>query len=962
MNSFPCLSPNTSKFLGLIWLTFFGAFPAFAQVDYAALYQKEMDAAVAALTAKDMQALEKAAGDFKRDFPHEYEGYAFMTFYHLSQNQLDKAEIESRLMQVMRPVDQATYSILAILRYMQGNSAEAEKLLYYYYQTLYEGNVSATFDDIAIIEQNSGQDLSGFADLIKKSFDPAAYDYTLANNYFGCKYAMLGGDDCPDFKKYVAQFSQYRPFNPEIALDAAYAEGSLAYLRSDLEGSRKIFRQFIHDAESQNRMPFRQGTALYYISQIDERNLDQESAWLNSKLALQKLRPLNIPLGTEARILESKVDLEGKLEKRLDQRQTANELLLVAKKLNNQYYQAVALNSLGTSYFGQDLTADRATMANYFAEALVAAQASGNKDMEMIIRTNNQVVLFQQGKRSEAIASGEEIYRYELGRNNITQAANVMNNTGFMQYYAKDYAGANASFKKSIDLVEERKAGLKPEQQLAVMNQASSAYSGLIMSLSYQNNASELFQIQERNRSGYLREQLKSGTKIPSLEEAKALLKPDEVLLMYSLASPGEVIINVITSNQATVRRNYPIDAFIKMKKTFTDRAKDIPSNLIPSLKNANIDYLDGNLVTYQSKEQSYKAEDFSQLVQWTRELLESMDPELADMRKTFLKHWYSFTLAPISDLLAGKKTVLISASNELHFLPFETFLDQSERYFIEKFDVRYIPSVSVWREVAQRNFEASRKPIIAFGGATYQPSPDPNTPRRQMSTEDVLLVGQEIREKIKAGNYFLTPELNQMGFGGANYLEGTLKEVNYFASLSPDNKIYTGDGMKESNIKALNDSGELANYRFVHIATHGFTTEVIPELSGIMCTQPNGGDGKEDMFLLAPEIAKLNLKSDMAILSACSTGIGKLYKGEGFSGLNTAFMLAGANSTLLSLWPVNDFGTMLLMQEMYKDILLEESNTTVALNQIKRDMATGKYGADAQVPSIWAPFVLNGN
>ncbi|MDG1276163.1 MAG: CHAT domain-containing protein [Algoriphagus sp.] len=962
MNSFFSKTSSFSNSLSIAILTFFISFSAFAQVDYAALYQKDMDASVAALTAKDMPALAKAAADFKRDFPQEYEGYAFMTFYHLSQNELDKAEAESRLMQVMRPVDQATYSILAMLRYMQGNSAEAEKLLYYYYQTIYEANISATLEDIAIVEQNSGRDLSGFADLIKKTFDPAAYDYTLANNYFGCKYAMLGGDDCPDFKKYVAQYNQYRPFNPDISLDAAYAEGSLAYARGDLEGSRKIFREFIKDAESQNLMPFRQGTALYYLSDIDQRNLDQESAWLNSKLALQKLRPLNIPLETEARILESKVILEGKLEKQLDQRQTANELLLVGKKLNNFYYQAVALNSLGTSYFGQDLTADRAKMANYFTEALAAAKASGNKDMEMTIRTNNQVVLFQQGKRSEAIASGEEIYRYELSRNNIAQAANVINNTGFMQYYAKDYAGANASFKKSIDLVEQRKAGLKPEQQLLLMNQASSAYSGLIMSLSYQNNSTELFEIQERNRSGYLREQLNSGAKIPNLEETKALIKSDEVLVMYSLASPGEVIINVITNNQATVRRNYPIDAFITMKKTFTDRAKQIPANLIPSLKNANIDYLDGNLVTYQSKEQSYKSEDFSQLVQWTRELLESMDPELADMRTTFLKHWYNFTLAPISDLLNGKKTVLISASNELHFLPFETFLDQNGRYFIEKFDVRYIPSVSVWREVSQRNYDASRKPIIAFGGATYQPSPDPNSPRRQMSTEDVLMVGQEIREKIKAGNYFLKPELDQMGFGGANYLEGTLREVNYFAGLSPENKIYTGDGMKESNIKALNASGELANYRFVHIATHGFTTEVIPELSGIMCTQPNNGDGKEDMFLLAPEIAKLKLKSDMAILSACSTGIGKLYKGEGFSGLNTAFMLTGANSTLLSLWPVNDFGTMLLMQEMYKDILLEDSNTTAALNQIKRDMATGKYGPDAQIPSIWAPFVLNGN
>lgn len=954
--------PSFRVLLPLLVLLFGVSLFSQAQEDFGTKFQRYMDASTAALTAKDMPALSQVADDFRRDFPTDYTGYAFKTFYYLTQNDLENAERESKLMHTFKPVDQGTYSILAMLRFMQGNTAEAEKLLYHYYQTIFTADISANFDDIATVEKYSGRDLSGYAELINRTFKADDFDYTLANNYFGCLYAMLGGDSCPDFQKYVAQYNQYRPFNPEVGLDATYAEAALAFLNRDLEKSRTLFRKFVKDAEALKTMQFRQSSAYYYLSLIDQNNLDYEGAWLNAKLAISKIRTTPVITSNEAVILETKLNLEGSLDKNLDKPQTANELLLVAKKLDNKYYEAVALNSLGTSMFGKDLTADRAKMANYYAEALVAAKASGNKDIEMTIRQNNQIVLFQQGKRTEAIQSGEEVYQYELSRNNISQAANVMNNTGFMQYYAKDYAGANTSFKKSIDLVEARKAGLKPEQQLAVMNQASSAYSGLIMSLSYQNNPAELFEIQERNRSGFLREQLNSSSKIPSLAEAKALLKSDEVLVMYSLASPGEIIINVITANQATIRRHYPIDAFIAMKKTFTDRAKQIPANLIPSLKNANIDYLDGNLVTYQSKEQSYQAEDFSQLVQWTRELLESMDPQLADMRKTFLKHWYNFTLAPISDLLTGKKTVLISASNELHFLPFETFLDQNGSYFIEKFDVRYIPSVSVLREVSQRKYEETRKPIIAFGGATYQPSPDPNSPRRQMSTEDVLLVGQEIREKIKAGNYFLKPELDQMGFGGANYLEGTLREVNYFASLSPENKIYTGDGMRESNIKALNASGELANYRFVHIATHGFTTEVIPELSGIMCTQPNGGDSKEDMFLLAPEIAKLKLKSDMAILSACSTGIGKLYKGEGFSGLNTAFMLAGANSTLLSLWPVNDFGTMLLMQQMYKDILLEGSNTTAALNQIKRDMATGKYGADAQIPSIWAPFVLNGN
>jgi len=225
--------PSFRVLLPLLVLLFGVSLFSQAQEDLGTKFQRYMDASTAALTAKDMPALSQVADDFRRDFPTDYTGYAFKTFYYLTQNDLENAERESKLMHTFKPVDQGTYSILAMLRFMQGNTAEAEKLLYHYYQTIFTADISANFDDIATVEKYSGKDLSGYAELINRTFKADDFDYTLANNYFGCLYAMLGGDSCPDFQKYVAQYNQYRPFNPEVGLDATYAEGALAFLNGE---------------------------------------------------------------------------------------------------------------------------------------------------------------------------------------------------------------------------------------------------------------------------------------------------------------------------------------------------------------------------------------------------------------------------------------------------------------------------------------------------------------------------------------------------------------------------------------------------------------------------------------------------------------------------------------------------------------------------------------------------------
>jgi CHAT domain-containing protein len=430
-------------------------------------------------------------------------------------------------------------------------------------------------------------------------------------------------------------------------------------------------------------------------------------------------------------------------------------------------------------------------------------------------------------------------------------------------------------------------------------------------------------------------------------------------LLTYTIGRPGEIIITAITKDKAEIRYNYPVDELLRLKKTYTDRVKKVPPKLNPYLSDLNVDYIDGELIRYATKEANYKKEDFVLFVEWTRELLKTAKPELKNTQQVFLRFWYDLTLQPVQDLIAQYPNVIISSSSELNYLPFEAFLNANNQYFVEKHNVKYIPSTTIWKIIANRNYNDSRKSLIAFGGAKFQPSG--NVTPTVRGIEDFYKVSDAVSNKINKGIYNFKPELEALGFGGANYLLGTLKEVEYVATLSNDIKVLTGYEMSESNFKKLNASGELKNYKNILISSHGFTGDIIPEFSGVMFSQPNGGDANEDTFLLAPEIANLNLNTDMVVVSACDTGVGRLYGGEGINGLNTAFLAAGSNATLLSLWPVDDAGTALTIQNLFKKIVQQNAPKVQTLSEIKRAFIRGDFGEQYKKPTFWAPFLYNG-
>jgi CHAT domain-containing protein len=161
---------------------------------------------------------------------------------------------------------------------------------------------------------------------------------------------------------------------------------------------------------------------------------------------------------------------------------------------------------------------------------------------------------------------------------------------------------------------------------------------------------------------------------------------------------------------------------------------------------------------------------------------------------------------------------------------------------------------------------------------------------------------------------------------------------------------VLLGKEAREDAFKAL----PLSDFRIIHIAAHGFFDDRNGPRSALLLLRDPAGN--EDGLIQSNDVLSLKLRPDLLVLSGCETGIGRLEKGEGLSGLSLAFFIAGARSILLSLWSVNDKAASVFMESFYRGFT-EGMGKTEALRKAKLEMLATKY----RHPFYWASFVLQG-
>lgn len=169
------------------------------------------------------------------------------------------------------------------------------------------------------------------------------------------------------------------------------------------------------------------------------------------------------------------------------------------------------------------------------------------------------------------------------------------------------------------------------------------------------------------------------------------------------------------------------------------------------------------------------------------------------------------------------------------------------------------------------------------------------------------------------------------------------------------------GTGMKALDFdanRAAITKPELAQYRIVHFATHGFIDYQHPELSGLVLSRVDRNGRPQEGFVRLHDIYNLKLSADLVVLSACNTGLGKDVKGEGLIGLTRGFMYAGAGGVTASLWKVDDDATAELMKHFYEGMFKRGLTPAAALKEAQVGMWKQKRW---HAPYYWAAFVIQG-
>ena len=323
----------------------------------------------------------------------------------------------------------------------------------------------------------------------------------------------------------------------------------------------------------------------------------------------------------------------------------------------------------------------------------------------------------------------------------------------------------------------------------------------------------------------------------------------------------------------------------------------------------------------------------------------------------------YQAAVAPAASLVTGKR-LLIVADGALNYVPFEALVTASApaddysslNYLLKSNEIVYAPSASVIAAIRQQ--PASRN--VKDGAILVVADPI-------FSTDDA---------RLKALNIAHTPAGETRGLGlaldsavndvaGAQpasglrlvRLPGTRAEAEAIAGIARTGgakpEVWTDLAASEERVHAAN----VANYRIVHVATHGLLNVERPQFTGVVLSLV--GNASADGFLRTDEIFNLKMAPSLVMLSACETGLGKEKRGEGVIGLTRAFMYAGAPTVGVSLWSVADRSTAELMTDFYRRLLASSPQPPAAsMREAQLAMISGKkYSA----PFYWAPFVLMG-
>ncbi|MDN3491911.1 CHAT domain-containing protein [Winogradskyella bathintestinalis] len=264
-------------------------------------------------------------------------------------------------------------------------------------------------------------------------------------------------------------------------------------------------------------------------------------------------------------------------------------------------------------------------------------------------------------------------------------------------------------------------------------------------------------------------------------------------------------------------------------------------------------------------------------------------------------------------------KHLNILPDDYLYKLPFETLINSNNNYLIENKTVLYAPYLALLKySIKNDSLVTENNTKLMIFTPAYETAAD--------ETTDVVVRGNSYR------------------------LDGAEKESKLISELFPNTSFSDYSATKE-NFRRYAPDGQL-----LHLSMHASLNSTTPQLSHLIFTE-----GNTDNKLYLEELYGMNLKADMAVLSACNTGVGEFELDKGIVSLHRAFTQAGVPTTVSSLWSAPDNATQKIMVAFYKELKLGKTKAE-ALQLAKLNYLKTTDNPMLKTSFYWAGFVINGD
>jgi len=637
--------------------------------------------------------------------------------------------------------------------------------------------------------------------------------------------------------------------------------------------------------------------------------------------------------------------------------------LAMSEAMGHKVEIAGALKSLGRVHLFQGNYAQ--AMEDY-RKSLAIWEGMGKKDGIADTLNNIGEVYGKQGDYSQALetASRAASLARQIGDTEILRKTRLTAGNAYRAL--KEPAQARLAFEEAITLSETLRANVAggEEEQQHFFESKVSPYHAMVDLLIAQGRPAEALTFAERAKARVLLDVLQTGhvnvTKAMTASEQEQERQLNNHLVSLNTRirretirpQPDQARLTELKAQLQKARLDFEAfqtNLYAAHPELRAQRGEAQPlrleeaTALLPDAASALLEYVVTDDQTYlfaiTKATSNAKAEvqfyalpiKRAELAKQTESFREQLAGRDLGFRASAMK-LYDLLLKPAQAQLKGKTNLVIVPDEKLWDLPFQALLAQAHRFLIEEAAVSYAPSLTVLREMTKRRKPPHADPASATLLALGNPA-----------------IGQATIERatLALRDEKLTP------------LPEAEQEVRALGLLygSLHSKVYTGAQAREDRVKA-----EAGQARILHFATHGILNNASPMYSHLVLAQ---GDANEDGLLEAWELMQMDLKAELAVLSACETARGRFGAGEGMIGLTWALFVAGVPSTVVSQWQVESASTRDLMVHFHRALkaqpTAEQASQTKA-EALRQAALKLMKNPETSHPFYWAGFVLVGD